>query len=766
MTSHNYYDNIDNNNISYSMVVDNKNREMDNKNYKNKILYAQSLEKKFVWQPDDKAPTCTKCKYMFDTPSWYIFSKSGKHHCRLCGQVFCSKCSDYLDFIPTELSIEKNTAPKRRNLYFDFIYYITTPKFIQPTEKKKTCVDCHDLINIFSSIIEVTKFIRIMKFDMLEIERLKAVCQNWLYGINYLQIMFRLIQYKLPWQNYKLIEKELLMNNIKYLSKHSKYLLHALKMCDTDEQIVSIIDIMNNPKSASCRQLMCTRKCTETLHFYDLINLYYHYINTCINSKKNLQSLLSFIMDVMKCTDTEFKNCLILLTFYSQFEPEGNINFGWCKFRCQNFLIQRALENLDLLRCLYYEVKYCTRNANNNVYFINFKKNLVNAINSKNLMKKFIDCDGLIDEIILHYNFDNDDEFYNEKREIRYDNIKVTSPSPLNFNNNITELLVKSSTQFESKTKPLKIPYKIVEGNTKNMIFKKENVRQDQIALNIINLINDIIKNNSDIDPNIVPYEILSLNAGQSDPTKHRGLLEMVNSCETVTNIMLKYGSILSFLIQHNGHVTPDEIIRIFTNSTAASCVITYLLGVGDRHLGNILLTNDGKLFHIDYGFILGEEPKNIEYYWKGEIKLTKSMLDVIGDEGHKNHDRFIKLCVDIYDICRYNIDIISLMLLLIPRICPLTQMSENKVKNFINGRFMPTVPLDEAKEILINSLKVVQISEMYESASASTAGLVIKSGTNSIFGGITGMWNYAVNLATTPRPDVDIDDDDDKEDF
>jgi len=81
------------------------------------------------------------------------------------------------------------------------------------------------------------------------------------------------------------------------------------------------------------------------------------------------------------------------------------------------------------------------------------------------------------------------------------------------------------------------------------------------------------------------------------------------------------------------------EVMDNYIKSCAGYCVITYILGVGDRHLDNLLLHQNGHFFHCDYSFILGNDPK--KYL---PMRITEEMVSGMGGLESDGYAKFLSL--------------------------------------------------------------------------------------------------------------------------
>lgn len=80
-----------------------------------------------------------------------------------------------------------------------------------------------------------------------------------------------------------------------------------------------------------------------------------------------------------------------------------------------------------------------------------------------------------------------------------------------------------------------------------------------------------------------------------------------------------------------------------FMESLAGYSIISYLLQIKDRHNGNILLASDGRLIHIDFGFMLGISPGGVGFE-AAPFKLTQEYIDILGGLGSPKFEEFKKL--------------------------------------------------------------------------------------------------------------------------
>lgn len=185
--------------------------------------------------------------------------------------------------------------------------------------------------------------------------------------------------------------------------------------------------------------------------------------------------------------------------------------------------------------------------------------------------------------------------------------------SPLDPSILLAEVCVEQCTFMDSKMKPLWVVYSNEEAGgdgSVGIIFKNgDDLRQDMLTLQMIQLM-DVLWKQEGLDLRMTPYGCLST----GDRT---GLIEVVLHSDTIANIQLNKSNmaataafnkdaLLNWLKSKNPGEALDRAIEEFTLSCAGYCVATYVLGIGDRHSDNIMIRENGQLFHIDFGHFLG----------------------------------------------------------------------------------------------------------------------------------------------------------------
>lgn len=220
-------------------------------------------------------------------------------------------------------------------------------------------------------------------------------------------------------------------------------------------------------------------------------------------------------------------------------------------------------------------------------------------------------------------------------------------PLLLHFERSSTAVPTRSTNETPTNVSPQSEDYAVIFKNGDDM-------RQDQLVIQLFTLM-DRLWRNENLDLCIMPYKVMA--TGTTD-----GMMQYIESL-SLAAILAQYGnSLLNYLRSHY----PDQseggvygvkasVFDTYVRSCAGYCVITYILGVGDRHMDNLLLTPDGHFFHVDFGYILNRDPKP----FPPPVKVSREMVDAMGGTQSPHYLKFKKFCFTAFITLRKNANLI-----------------------------------------------------------------------------------------------------------
>ncbi|KAF1808536.1 putative phosphoinositide 3-kinase [Eremomyces bilateralis CBS 781.70] len=273
------------------------------------------------------------------------------------------------------------------------------------------------------------------------------------------------------------------------------------------------------------------------------------------------------------------------------------------------------------------------------------------------------------------------------------DMVQIDPPLPLPLDPTVSVVgcYPEDSSVFKSSLLPLYINFKTSDGRQYPILFKTgDDLRQDQLVIQIITLMDRLLQKEN-LDLKLSPYRILAT-------ATVAGAVQFVPSM-TLSNVVTRHRSILAYLRANN----PDDraplgvrplAMDTYVKSCAGYCVITYILGVGDRHLDNLLLAPTGHFFHADFGYILGRDPKPFAPL----MKLPREMVDGMGGAQHQYYQQFLQHCFTAYTTLRKSANLIlNLFALMSEANIPDIRIEPDKAVLKIQERFHLELTEEEA---------------------------------------------------------------------
>ncbi|ODV89027.1 hypothetical protein CANCADRAFT_132969 [Tortispora caseinolytica NRRL Y-17796] len=420
----------------------------------------------------------------------------------------------------------------------------------------------------------------------------------------------------------------------------------------------------------------------------------------------------SYAVDCLRSVSTEVLSLYLLqLVQALKFEPSSRksyVSSNVAKSSLVNFLIERASTNESFAVYFYWYLKVESQDSNSSAQIYEpvlekFTSTLKTTDNGTIILRHFhrhVDIVSALLNISVKLQQSKDSRPKKIERLQAYINdprkgLLHFEPTSLFLDPSVMVdgIVAEDALVFKSTLSPFRINFRVCNqpGVMYPVLFKNgDDLRQDQLVIQIITLMDRLLRQES-LDLKLTPYRILATGSTS-------GAVQFVPSI-AISSAISDYQGIAEYLRHHNPDPNAsmgikEETMDTFIRSCAGYCVITYILGVGDRHLDNLLVAPDGRFFHIDFGYILGRDPKPFPPLMKIPIQVVEAM----GGVQSENYKKMCNHCFTAFVTLRKSANlIINLFVLMDKANIPDIQLDPDKAVLKVKEKFCLELSDEEA---------------------------------------------------------------------
>ncbi len=336
---------------SYSVWIDDKVKRKQSR----ELLLQQIPEisilprRTFVWIPDDIVESCYLCDEPF---SWYY----RKHHCRWCGRIFCTDCTNYMILVS---KLDSSGLIDQDQYLRD----CTLENKVNKT-KQRICHDCREICKKIRTLSKLIFLLINLPLDITSYYSIRIVNKMWYDACNIILSRFREIQYKLPNVRFTRGEKNMLRNSIDQIGGHNKLISQFIKIFDWNSlsplEISQLIEkIKRANKLCDCWTLMCCRECQPQLGDPEVLDILLN-----VNNHSVRQFSLSFLTKNIEL----LKSYIPILTYSSRFDHISD-NFDDNCYVVRDYLINLGLKYIELRYAFYWELEVQLKDSRYEIYY-------------------------------------------------------------------------------------------------------------------------------------------------------------------------------------------------------------------------------------------------------------------------------------------------------------------------------------------------------------------------------------------------------------